>query len=94
MSLLSLSLYCFIGCAEWGLAVARTVCCARGLAWYAAMIVFVEQMAGLTVLRFALESDSWLAFIAYSLGGALGTFVVVKRGSVRRDNPWEPSESS
>jgi hypothetical protein len=74
--LLKLLLYAVVGSSEWYLALRRTLACARGERTLMVSIVFLENILGLWVLaNFVRESD-WLVAISYSVGGALGAFLV------------------
>lgn len=83
--MINLLLYLMVGAVEWALAIFRIRACVKGQAFLASSLVLVETMLGLWVFReFAAGND--LAGLCYALGGALGTFLSVKKNS-SNDSP-------
>ena len=78
--LLKSLLYVGIGCLEWFLSLRRTLACARGETTTLCILVFVENLVGLFVLSNFVQTGNWIIAIAYSLGGSLGSFCVMKIG--------------
>lgn len=77
--LLKSLLYVGIGCLEWALALRRTLAVARGERSLLVVIVFIENLVSLWVLsKFIITSD-WLIAICYSIGGSLGSLMVVRK---------------
>lgn len=58
----------------------RTLACARGETTTLCILVFVENLVGLFVLSNFVQTGNWIIAIAYSLGGSLGSFCVMKIG--------------
>ena len=76
--MISLLLYLVVGAVEWALAIFRIRACVKGQAILASSLVLLETMLGLWVFReFAAGND--LAGLFYALGGAIGTFLSVKK---------------
>jgi hypothetical protein len=74
----NLLLYLTVGAIEWALAIIRIRACVKGQAILASSLVLAETMLGLWVFReFAAGND--LAGLFYALGGAIGTFLSVKK---------------
>ena len=80
-SLIQILLYLFVGFVEMFLATARTSFIAKGKNLHASVIVFVENMLYFLILFQLIDSlqNNWPVFISYSTGGALGTFVNLKK---------------
>ena len=76
MSLLSLPVYLIVGCVEWWISLRRTLACARGEKAVLVTIVFIENILGLWVLSMFIEKHDWLIAVSYSIGGALGAYLV------------------
>jgi hypothetical protein len=74
--LLRLLVYAVVGSSEWYLALRRTLACARGERTLMVGIVFLENILGLWVLASFVRESDWLVAISYSVGGALGAFLV------------------
>jgi hypothetical protein len=74
--LLNLLMYAAVGGSEWYLALRRTLACARGERALMISIVFLENILGLWVLSNFVRDNDWLVAISYSLGGAMGAFLV------------------
>ena len=74
--LLRLLVYSVVGSSEWYLALRRTLACARGERTLMVGIVFLENILGLWVLASFVRESDWLVAISYSVGGALGAFLV------------------
>ena len=73
---LNLLIYAAVGSSEWYLALRRTLACARGERALMVSIVFLENILGLWVLASFVRQSDWLVAVSYSLGGALGAFLV------------------
>ena len=73
---LNLLIYAAVGSSEWYLALRRTLACARGERALMVSIVFLENILGLWVLASFVRQSDWLVAISYSIGGALGAFLV------------------
>ncbi len=72
-----------VGFVEMFLATARTSFIAKGKNLHASGIVFVENMLYFLILFQLMNNlgNNWLVFVSYSTGGALGTFVNLKKGA-------------
>jgi len=75
-------LYLVVGAVEWALAIIRIRACVRGQAILASSLVLVETMLGLWVFRQYADGND-LAGLCYALGGAIGTFLSVKKPSLK-----------
>jgi len=75
--------YLVIGFVEMFLATARTSLISKGKTVAAASVVFIENLIYFVILYQILNSieNNWPVFVAYSMGGSLGTFVNLKRFS-------------
>lgn len=82
MSLLVVFTYLVVGCAEWWLALQRTLACARGQRARLVSLVFVENLLGLWVLSVFVRSNDWWVALAYSAGGAVGAYLVARKKDV------------
>lgn len=80
MNLLVVLLYIGIGCAEWWISLRRNLACVRGEIVMAVSLVFVENVLGLFVLSTIIKNDDWGIGIAYAIGGALGAYIVTRKG--------------
>jgi len=78
-----LVIYLIVGFVEMFLATARTSFIARGKTIAASAIVFVENILYFLILFQLINSiqHNWPVFVAYSMGGSLGTFVNLKKSS-------------
>jgi hypothetical protein len=76
MTLLSLLVYVVIGLVEWWLSLRRTLAIAQGEKTLLIIIVFIENLVGLAVLATFIRSNDWMIAISYSVGGALGAYLV------------------
>ena len=86
MNLLLVSLlYVGVGCAEWWLALRRTLACARGERSLLVALVFIENLLGLFVLSTFIRNNDWWIAIAYSTGGALGALIVSFKAKEKSD---------
>lgn len=76
-------LYLFVGFVEMFLATARTSFIAKGKNLNASAVVFVENILYFLILFQLLNNlqNNWPVFISYSTGGALGTFVNLRKAS-------------
>jgi len=74
--LVNLLIYLAIGGLEWWLALRRTLACARGETTLLITLVFTENLLGLWVLSNFIRQNDWFIAIAYSVGGALGAWIV------------------
>lgn len=72
----NLLLYLLVGCVEWFLSLRRTLACARGERMILITIVFFENILGLWVLSSFVHTNDWWIAISYSIGGALGAYLV------------------
>ena len=68
--------YTVVGLAEWYLSLRRTLACARGERAILISIVFIENILGLWVLSNFIQKNDWFIAISYSVGGALGAYIV------------------
>lgn len=80
MNLWTIPLYLSVGLVEWGLALRRTLACARGERWLMASLVLAENLLGFFVLSAFMEQRDWLVVLSYSFGGSVGALLVGKRG--------------
>ncbi|MBN1360619.1 MAG: hypothetical protein JW993_08505 [Sedimentisphaerales bacterium] len=93
MSLLTnVVLYLVVGCAEWYLALRRTLACARGEKLILVSIVFIENLLGLWVLSNFVRTNNWSLALSYSGGASAGALLVAmktqagqRRQSARRN---------
>jgi hypothetical protein len=84
---LNLLIYAAVGSSEWYLALRRTLACARGERALMVSIVFLENILGLWVLASFVRESDWLVAISYSIGGALGAFLVnVGKSSAKEES--------
>jgi hypothetical protein len=76
-------LYLIVGFVEMFLATARTSFIAKGKNLHASAIVFVENILYFAILFQLVNNlqNNWPVFISYSTGGALGTFVNLRKTS-------------
>ncbi len=76
-------LYLLIGFVEMFLATARTSLISRGKTIEASFVVFIENITYFIILYQILNNmgNGWPIFVAYSMGGSLGTFVNLKKFS-------------
>ena len=83
INLIQPAIYLFVGFVEMFLATARTTLIARGKILAATSIVFVENLTYFIILYQIINSidRNWPIFVAYSMGGSLGTFVNLKKFS-------------
>lgn len=86
--LVQIPLYLIIGCAEWFLAIRRTVACARGETAILVTIVFIENIISLWVLSRFIMTNDWGIAVAYSIGGSLGSWMVMKANNkkIKKEN--------
>ena len=79
--LIQITLYLVVGFVEMFLATARTSFIAKGKNLHASAIVFIENMIYFAILFQLVDNiqNNWPVFISYSTGGALGTFVNLKK---------------
>lgn len=77
--LLTILIYLLVGCAEWYLALRRTLACARGEKTLMVCIVFIENLLGLWVLSNFIRTNNWFLALSYSTGAALGALLVANR---------------
>jgi hypothetical protein len=80
---LQVVIYLLIGFVEMFLATARTSFISRGKTIQAASIVFFENIIYFAIIYQLVNSmqRGWPIFVAYSMGGSLGTFVNLKKFS-------------
>ena len=77
-----LVMYLAIGFVEMFLATARMSLIAKNKTVAASGIVFIENMVYFAILYTILNTmqHNWPVFVAYSMGGSLGTFVNLRKG--------------
>jgi uncharacterized protein YebE (UPF0316 family) len=78
---LQILLYLFIGFIEMFLATARTKLISRGKTIAASSVVFIENIIYFLIIYQLVKGmqDGWPIFVAYSMGGSLGTFINLKK---------------
>lgn len=78
--LIQIAIYLFVGFIEMFLATRRMALIAKGKKFSASAIVFVENILYFVILVQLINrlQDNWPIFVAYSMGGSLGTFVNFK----------------
>ena len=77
--LMNILVYLGVGCAEWYLALRRTLACARGEKALLVSIVFVENLLGLWVLANFVRTNNWSLALSYSGGASAGALLVATR---------------
>lgn len=82
--LLSIPVYLIVGCAEWYLALRRTLACARGEKVLLVCIVFIENLLGLWVLSNFVRTNNWSLALSYSGGASAGALLVAMKGEKRK----------
>jgi lipid-A-disaccharide synthase-like uncharacterized protein len=75
MIVLTYLLYLVIGCAEWYLALRRTLASIKKDKITVPIIVFIENVLGLLVLSRFIKNDDWIIAVVYALGAALGSLI-------------------
>jgi len=82
-TVIQLALYLIVGFIEMFIATARMSLIAKGKTLAASGIVFIENILYFMILYQLVTSveHNWPVFIAYSMGGSLGTFVHLKGAS-------------
>ncbi len=80
---IQIALYLVVGFVEMFLATARTSFIAKGKNLHASAIVFLENMIYFAILFQLVNNiqNNWPVFISYSTGGALGTFMNLRKTS-------------
>lgn len=83
MNLVQPAIYLIVGFVEMFLATARTLLISKGKTLAATGVVFVENLTYFIILYQIINSieHNWPIFVAYSMGGSLGTFVNLKKFS-------------
>ena len=78
------AVYLFVGFVEMFLATQRTSFIAKGRTFNASIIVFIENILYFAILFQLINNlnNNWPVFIAYSMGGSLGTFVNLKKSAI------------
>ncbi len=78
---IQIALYLVVGFVEMFLATARTSFIAKGKNLHASAIVFLENMIYFAILFQLVNNiqNNWPVFISYSTGGALGTFMNLRK---------------
>ena len=77
--LMSIVVYLLVGCAEWYLALRRTLACARGEKVLLVSIVFIENLLGLWVLSNFVRTNNWSLALSYSGGASAGALLVAAK---------------
>ena len=80
-------IYLAIGCAEWYIALRRTLACARGERATLVSLVFIENLLALFVLSTFIRDNNWWIAIAYAVGGALGALLVDCKAPAKPEVP-------
>jgi uncharacterized protein YebE (UPF0316 family) len=81
--LIQLVIYLVVGFIEMFIATQRMSFVAKGRVLAATAIVFVENIVYFIILYQLINNaqGNWQVFVAYSMGGSLGTFVNLKKGA-------------
>ena len=81
--LIQLVIYLVVGFIEMFIATQRMSLIAKGKTVAAAGVVFVENLLYFIILFQLINNMNghWPVFVAYSMGGSLGTFVNLKHGA-------------
>ena len=77
--LVNLLIYLIVGLAEWWIALRRTLACAKGETTLLITLVFTENILGLAVLSSFIRQNDWWIAVSYSIGGALGAWIVSRK---------------
>jgi hypothetical protein len=87
MSPLTSVVYLVVGCAEWYLALRRTLACARGEKVLLVSIVFIENLLGLWVLSNFVRTNDWSLALSYSGGASAGALLVAMKTEEAQARP-------
>lgn len=81
--LIQLVIYLVVGFIEMFIATQRMSLVAKGKTLAAAVVVFVENLLYFLILFQLINNVNghWPVFVAYSMGGSLGTFVNLRHGT-------------
>jgi len=81
--LVQLAIYLVVGFVEMFIATQRMSFISKGKVFAASTVVFIENILYFLILFQLINSmnTNWPVFVAYSMGGSLGTFVNLKHSS-------------
>jgi len=87
-TILQVFLYLTIGFVEMFIITARTSLISKGKSVAASSVVFFETLLYFVILNQLVTKmgNNWPVFVAYAMGGSLGTFVNIKGSQKRKSN--------